>query len=109
VRKNSSPTNDNETVVVPFKKAPPVRAGPVLGYAVKDIDNFDFTGTPVNEALVRDLATGAFVAEQRNAVLIGGTGTGQSHLAIAIARACIRGGARGRFLHRRRPRQPAGE
>ena len=63
----------------------------------KDIDNFDFTGTPVNEALVRDLASGAFLAEQRNAVLIGGTGTGKSHLAIAIARACIRGAARGRF------------
>ena len=28
----------------------------------KDIDNFDFAGTPVNEALVRDLATGAFVS-----------------------------------------------
>src|SRR5437016_745052 len=63
----------------------------------KDIDDFDFTGTPVNEALIRDLASGAFLAEQRNAVLIGGTGTGKSHLAIAIARACIRGGARGRF------------
>jgi DNA replication protein DnaC len=56
----------------------------------KDIDDFDFTGTPVDEALIRDLATGAFLAEQRNAVLIGGTGTGKSHLAIAIARACIR-------------------
>ena len=63
----------------------------------KDIKDFDFTGTPVNEALIRDLASGAFLAEQRNAVLIGGTGTGKSHLAIAIARACIRGGARGRF------------
>src|SRR5947208_15154630 len=59
--------------------------------------NFDFTGTPVNEALIRDLASGNFLAEQPNAVLIGGTGTGKSHLAIAIARACIRGGARGRF------------
>jgi IstB-like ATP binding protein len=39
----------------------------------KDIDDFDFAGTPVNEALVRDLTTGAFLAEQRNAVLIGGT------------------------------------
>ena len=38
----------------------------------KDIDDFDFTGTPVNEALIRDLASGAFLAEQRNAVLIGG-------------------------------------
>ena len=63
----------------------------------KDIDEFDFTGTPINKALVRDLATGRFIAEQRNAVLIGGTGTGKSHLAIAIARACIRGGSRGRF------------
>jgi len=63
----------------------------------KDIDDFEFAGTPVNETLIRDLATGAFLAEQRNAVLVGGTGTGKSHLAIAVARACIRGGARGRF------------
>jgi DNA replication protein DnaC len=47
--------------------------------------------------LIRDLASGAFLNEQRNAVLIGGTGTGKSLLAIAIALACIRGGARGRF------------
>jgi DNA replication protein DnaC len=63
----------------------------------KDVDDFDFAGTPVNQSLIRDLAGGAFLAEQRNAVLVGGTGTGKSHLAIAIARACIRGGARGRF------------
>ena len=36
----------------------------------KDIDEFDFASTPINEALVRDLASGAFLAEQRNAVLI---------------------------------------
>jgi DNA replication protein DnaC len=63
----------------------------------KDIDDFQFDGTPINEALVRELARGAFIPLQRNVVLIGGTGTGKSHLAIAIARACIRGGARGRF------------
>src|SRR4051794_38439206 len=63
----------------------------------KDIDDFVFKGTPINEAIVRSLADGAFLAEQRNAVLIGGTGTGKSHLAIAIARSCIRGGARGRL------------
>jgi DNA replication protein DnaC len=63
----------------------------------KDIDDFDFTGTPTNETLIRELATGSLIAGQRNAVLIGGTGTGKSHLAIAIARSCIRGGARGRF------------
>ena len=63
----------------------------------KDLDEFDFANTPINEALVRELATGGFLAEQRNAVLVGGTGTGKSHLAIAIARASIRNGARGRF------------
>jgi len=31
----------------------------------KDIDAFDFTGTPINEGLVRDLATGGFVAGQQ--------------------------------------------
>jgi hypothetical protein len=30
----------------------------------KDIGDFDFTGTPVNEVLIRDLASGAFLAEQ---------------------------------------------
>jgi DNA replication protein DnaC len=63
----------------------------------KDLDGFTFAQTPVNESLVRSLATGAFLAEQRNTVLVGGTGTGKSHLAMAIARSCIRGGARGRF------------
>ena len=63
----------------------------------KDLDGFTFVETPINESLVRSLATGAFLAEQRNTVLVGGTGTGKSHLAMAIARSCIRGGARGRF------------
>ena len=65
----------------------------------KDIEEFDFTGTPVNASLVRDLTNGSFVADQRNVVLIGGTGTGKTHLAIAIARALIRGGTRGRFFN----------
>ena len=65
----------------------------------KDISEFSFAGTPINEALVHDLAGGEFLANQRNVVLVGGTGTGKTHLAIAIARACIRNGARGRFYN----------
>jgi len=65
----------------------------------KDIEDFDFDGTPVNETLIRELACGTFLADQRNAVLIGGTGTGKSHLAIGIARALIRNGSRGRFFN----------
>jgi DNA replication protein DnaC len=65
----------------------------------KDLDDFQFEGTPINQTLVRDLAGGTFLAQLRNAVLVGGTGTGKTHLAIAIARSCIRGGARGRFYN----------
>jgi hypothetical protein len=64
----------------------------------KDVDDFAFNDTPINENLVRDLAGGAFIAQQRNVVLVGGTGTGKTHLAIAIARSCIRSGSRGRFF-----------
>jgi DNA replication protein DnaC len=65
----------------------------------KDLDDFQFEGTPINETLVNELAGGGFVAQQRNVVLVGGTGTGKTHLAIAIARSCIRSGARGRFYN----------
>jgi len=39
----------------------------------KDVDDFAFKDTPINEALVRDLAGGGFLAQQRNTVFIGGT------------------------------------
>ena len=65
----------------------------------KELAEFEFAGTPINEGVVRDLAAGTFLANQRNAVLVGGTGTGKSHLAIAIARSCIRAGARARFYN----------
>jgi DNA replication protein DnaC len=65
----------------------------------KEIDEFVFADTPTNVTLVRDLAGGGFLAQQRNVVLIGGTGSGKTHLAVGVARACIRGGARGRFFN----------
>jgi hypothetical protein len=65
----------------------------------KELADFEFAGTPINEPLVRELAGGGFISRQRNVVFIGGTGTGKSHLAIAIARSCIRSGARGRFYN----------
>jgi DNA replication protein DnaC len=72
----------------------------------KDLDDFQFEGTSINQTLVNDLAGGGFIAQQRNAVLVGGTGTGKTHLAIAIARACIRSGTRGRFYNGRSGQAP---
>src|SRR5438874_13001875 len=65
----------------------------------KDLEDVQFEDTPINRTLVNDLAAGGFIAQQRNVVLVGGTGTGKTHLAVAIARSCIRDGARGRFYN----------
>jgi DNA replication protein DnaC len=65
----------------------------------RTLAEFDFTASPVNEALVRDLHDGGFLKTQRNAVCIGGTGTGKSHIGIAITANCVRRGARARFFN----------
>src|SRR6266849_7791127 len=40
----------------------------------KELADFVFADTPINEQLVRDLANGNFLAQQRNVVAVGGTG-----------------------------------
>lgn len=65
----------------------------------KDIDAFVFDGTPINEGLVRSLHAGSFLPAQRNIILVGGTGTGKTHLAIAITASVVRAGARGRYFN----------
>ncbi len=67
--------------------------------ALKDLDKFKFAGTVIDEGLVRELATGSFLDARRNAIFIGGTGTGKTHLCIAVASAVIRAKARGRFYN----------
>ena len=66
--------------------------------SAKDLADFDFSASPVNEALLRGMAEGGLLDGARNAVLVGGTGTGKSHLAAAVLRGCIRNGGRGRFF-----------
>jgi len=65
----------------------------------KDLDRFDFTVTPINEMQVRHLYTGGFLADYTNVIMVGGTGTGKTHLAIAIARQTIRDGRKARFFN----------
>jgi DNA replication protein DnaC len=65
----------------------------------KDLDSFDFTSSPVDEAQIRSLHEGQFLAERSNVILVGGTGSGKTHLSIAIARQAIRNGMRGRFYN----------
>jgi len=65
----------------------------------KDLDHFEFSESPVNEQQVKTLYDGSFLAQKSNIILVGGTGTGKTHLAIAIARQAIRNGKRGRFFN----------
>ena len=52
--------------------------------AYKDLTGFDFTSSEVAEALVRQLHAGEFMAGAHNVVLIGGPGTGKTHIATAL-------------------------
>ena len=52
--------------------------------AYRDLAGFDFASSEVNEALVRQLHRCAFIDDADNVVLVGGPGTGKSHLATAL-------------------------
>ena len=65
----------------------------------KDLDSFQFDKLPVDETQIRTLYTGEFIEQQRNVVFVGGTGTGKTHLATAIASQAVRNGFRARFFN----------
>jgi DNA replication protein DnaC len=75
------------------------RLGQARFPCAKDLDQFDFSASPVNEMQVRSLYEGQFLATQSNVILVGGTGTGKTHLAISIARQAIHSGKRCRYFN----------
>jgi DNA replication protein DnaC len=67
--------------------------------AHRDLAGFDFAASSVDETLVRSLHGTAFTQAAHNVVLIGGPGTGKTHLATAIGIEAIRRhGKRVRFF-----------
>jgi DNA replication protein DnaC len=67
--------------------------------AHRDLVGFDFSQTKIDEALVRKLHSGEFIAGAHNIVFIGGPGTGKTHLASSLGVEMIqRLGKRVRFF-----------
>jgi DNA replication protein DnaC len=65
---------------------------------LKDFDTYDFTALPnLSKPKVLELARGAWIREKFNASLVGSTGTGKTHLAIALGQAACRQGYRVAF------------
>jgi len=61
--------------------------------AVKTLDEFDFKFQPsVDQKLVRELATGRFIANAENVLVFGAPGVGKTHLAIGLGRAAVETG-----------------
>ena len=51
----------------------------------RDLAGFDFAASPVDQALIQKLSDLSFTQEAHNVVLIGGPGTGKTHLATALS------------------------
>lgn len=67
--------------------------------AQKDLDTFDFSEACVEEGQIRSLYEGTFIDQYTNLIFVGGTGTGKTHLSIAIAAQAVRRGSRARFYN----------
>ncbi len=65
----------------------------------RDFAGFDWRESSLDEAQVQQLATGTFMEAAHNLILVGGTGTGKTHVAIALGVAAIHAGKRVRFFN----------
>lgn len=66
---------------------------------MKDLDSFQFADSGVDEQQIKCLYEGDFLQQRANLIFVGGTGTGKTHLAIAIAAQLVRRGSRARFYN----------
>ena len=65
---------------------------------VKSLDSFDFLSMPtLNKAMVMELARCEFLARRENVLLLGNSGTGKTHIALALGLAACQQGHRVRF------------
>jgi len=65
---------------------------------VKSLDSFDFLAIPsLNKAMVLELVRSEFLLRRENVLLLGNSGTGKTHVALALGLAACQRGHRVRF------------
>ena len=65
---------------------------------VKQLESFDFKAIPgLNKMLVLDLARGDYIDRRENAILLGPSGVGKTHIALALGLAACQKGLAVRF------------
>ena len=65
---------------------------------VKTLDSFDFLAIPsINKTVVLELARSEFLTRRENVLLLGNSGTGKTHIALALGLAACQRGHRVRF------------
>ena len=65
----------------------------------RDLTGIDWAETPLPQAQIQQLASAAFMETAHNLILVGGTGTGKTHLATALGVAAVHQGKRVRFYN----------
>lgn len=75
------------------------RMGQARFPVMKDLDTFNFKEAAVDESQIRSLYEGGFIENHTNLIFVGGTGTGKTHLAIAITAQTVRNGVRAKFFN----------
>lgn len=65
----------------------------------KDFATFDYGAAAVTKARIEPFCSGQFTEEAHNLILVGGTGTGKTHIAIALGTALINNGKKARFFN----------
>ena len=63
----------------------------------KDFATFDYDASAIDKATIEPLCSGEFAAQAHNLILVGGTGTGKTHTAIALGAELIQKGKKVRF------------
>jgi DNA replication protein DnaC len=63
----------------------------------KELEQFDFSAAQVKETRIRQLYSGEFTESHINVIFVGGSGTGKTHLSIALGMELLRQKKRVRF------------